>query len=59
MRQERKALEEVKINGSLCLYSPNSLKRVTENTTCHGADRVTLSEHQLKVLKGIPKNAVS
>lgn len=41
MRQERKALKDMKINGSLFLYNTNSLNVVTDSANCRCVNKVT------------------
>lgn len=44
MRQEKKALKDMRINGSLFLYNLNLLNMVTDSTNHHCPNKVTLSE---------------
>lgn len=52
MRKGRKALKDMKINGSLFLYNPNSSNMVTDKSNCHCADKVMLSTLQPMMPKG-------
>lgn len=41
MRQERKALNDMKINGSLFIYNPKSLNMVTDGNNFYCVDNMT------------------